>query len=422
MKVFWSWQSDRPAKVCRDVIQAALTRALAELSTDLELEPSEGPELDHDTKGAAGMADIVATILAKIKEAGAFVGDITTVGKSDSGRELANPNVLIELGWAFAHLGHEPIILVANKSYGPTKPEKLPFDIRHRRAVIFYSLSKGADDDAIEAATSGLADEFAEALRASLKAWLAAQASDPGPAGRPSRANDPAVWFNVGASLSHGPFHGGGGQTSVIPTEGRRLYARIIPERFDRPPPTALQVHEHGSGDLRPLGPTSSGDGGLNGDGALRYAVPPDGARTTIWTAVQWFKATGELWSFDTLRLEDGKFFLPACVADITSFLGAGMCLLREFGASGLVRIEVGAGGLLGSEWNGQFNYERSDALIDRVQVSQARRVWDVNAFVELLTETVNGFAEAYGRAPPPSAEIRAMVSGALAGRGSRLR
>lgn len=137
MKVFWSWQSDRPAKYNRDVIQAALERALRALSEELELEPSEGPKLDHDTKNAKGMAAIADTIFDKIKNAAVFVGDITTVGKSDGGRELPNPNVLIELGWAWAHLTHENIILVANKHYGPKRAESLPFDIRHRRAVLF---------------------------------------------------------------------------------------------------------------------------------------------------------------------------------------------------------------------------------------------------------------------------------------------
>lgn len=422
MKVFWSWQSDRAAKVCRDVIQEALTRALTTLSADLELEPSEGPELDHDTKGSAGMADIVDTILTKIKAAGAFIGDITSAGKSDGGRELPNPNVMIELGWAFAHLGPERIILVANKAFGPKKPEQLPFDIRHRRAVIFYSLPKGADDAAIETATADLADQFAEALRTSLKEWLTAKASDPGPSGRPSRRGDASVWFDAGAPLSHAPFHGGGGQTQIFPAEGPRLYARIIPERFDPAAPTAFEVHNNGSGDLRALGPTSSGDGGQNGDGVLRYAVPPSGERSGIWTAVQWFKATGELWSYDTLRLEDGKFAFPTYVKETTEFLGAGVSLLRHFGASGLVRVELGAIGLLGTQWSGQFNADRSDALDDQVLVSQARRVWDIKAITELMSEAAQSFAEAYGRRPTPPEEIATMVISALGGRGSKLR
>ncbi|TCA23613.1 hypothetical protein E0H70_28175 [Rhizobium leguminosarum bv. viciae] len=128
----------------RDVVQDALGRALRSLSDELEFDPSEGPKLDHDTKNTAGTAAIAETIMEKIRHSAVFVGDVTTVGKPQGGRELPNPNVLIELGWAWAHLSHENIILVANSHYGQAKPEKLPFDIRHRRAVIFYKLAKDA--------------------------------------------------------------------------------------------------------------------------------------------------------------------------------------------------------------------------------------------------------------------------------------
>ena len=164
MKVFWSWQSDRPAKYCRDVIEEALRRALSALSDELDLDPSEGPELDHDTKDEAGMAAIADTIFRKIKEAGAFVGDITSAGRSDGGRELPNPNVMIELGWAWAHHTHEKIILVVNKAYGPKTPKKTLFDIRHRRAVIFYELPKSADDTRIEQVTVELSESLKMAL------------------------------------------------------------------------------------------------------------------------------------------------------------------------------------------------------------------------------------------------------------------
>jgi hypothetical protein len=49
------------------------------------LDPSERPQLDHDTKDAKGMAAVTETIFAKIKVAKVFVGDVTTVGKSDDG-------------------------------------------------------------------------------------------------------------------------------------------------------------------------------------------------------------------------------------------------------------------------------------------------------------------------------------------------
>lgn len=56
MKIFWSWQSDLTGKVTRNVVQDALGRALLALGDELELAPSDRPELDHDTKNSPGMA------------------------------------------------------------------------------------------------------------------------------------------------------------------------------------------------------------------------------------------------------------------------------------------------------------------------------------------------------------------------------
>lgn len=362
------------------MIQDALSRAIVALSNELELDPSEVPELDHDTKDEPGMAAIADTIFRKIREARVFVGDITSVGRSDSGRELPNPNVLVELGWAWIHHSHENIILVANKAYGPKKHEQLPFDIRHRRAAILYSLPKGADDASIEHATVELSENLTEALRKSLADWLAAKANDPGPSGKPSRPGDPSVWFEKDTLLRHQPFHGGGGLHHVQPWEGRRIYVRIVPERFRNGIPAPSGVHQWtGPGDsgLHPLGPQASGDGGLNGEGVLRYALSEKSSPTETWTATQWFRETGELWTFDSARLRDGKLFVGSLVTDVGRFLKRGLAMLTALGASGLIRIEVGAVGLDGSQWAGQFNHERSDALMDQVSVAMARRTWD---------------------------------------------
>lgn len=415
MKVFWSWQSDRAAKFNRDVIQAALGRALEALSEELDLEPSERPELDHDTKNAKGMAAIADTIFDKIKNAGVFVGDMTTVGRSEGGRELPNPNVLIELGWAWAHLTHERIILVANRFYGPKTPENLPFDIRHRRAVIFYTLPKTADDPAIEAATAQLAEAFTEALRTSLSEWLAEISSTPGPAGTASRAGDPSVWFERGAVIRHQPYHGGAGEDVVKPIEARRLYVRIIPEKFKGAAPKALAVHRfqgpQGNSGMNPLGPYSAAEGGLNTEGTVMYAVGRRDSPTETWTATQWFRETGELWSFDNARLEKDRFFVGSLVVEVAQFLARGLHMLHELGAIGRIRIEVGAVGLLGTEWAGSFAHDRSNALRDRVTVSETRRRWDEPAIDDFLLKLTNEMADAYGRGEFKLQQVRAMLA-----------
>ena len=95
------------------------------------------------------MVEITKTILDKVARSAVFVADLTPIGKTDDGKALPNPNVLIELGWALNELGHKPIIAVMNTSAGWT-PDDLPFDIRHRRAMT-YDLPETADTPTIKA-------------------------------------------------------------------------------------------------------------------------------------------------------------------------------------------------------------------------------------------------------------------------------
>lgn len=252
-------------------------------------------------------------------------------------------------------------------------------------------------------------------MRTSLADWLAAITSSPGPTGKASREGDPSVWFERDAILLHQPFHGGAGIQQAQSTEARRIYVRIIPERFKTVPPKALAVHQfqgsQGNAGVSLLGPYTSADGGVNGDGVLRYALTQPGKPTTTWTATQWFRDTGELWSFDTARLREGRFYIGPLIAEVANFLARGLSMLDAFGASGEVSIEIGAVGLLGTQWAGQFNYERSDALLDRVQVRQARRKWDQLAIAELLLDVANEMAEAYGRPHFDQETVRRMIS-----------
>lgn len=102
-------------------------------------------QVDHDTLGVAGSPPIAETILRKIREAAVFVADVTPVGKSAAGKLLPNPNVMIELGYAMRVLEHERIVLVMNQAEGAAL-RHLPFDLRHWRGPVLYSLRKDATD------------------------------------------------------------------------------------------------------------------------------------------------------------------------------------------------------------------------------------------------------------------------------------
>jgi len=149
--VFYAWQSDRPAKVNRDFIECALTKAIEGIRAAApQDESSPRPQLDKDTQGVPGAPGISETIRQKIRNSGVFVGDLTLVGETDATRAggraklTPNPNVLLELGWASASIGWERVIMVMNTAHGG--PEQLPSDVRHRECAILYELTEDSQD------------------------------------------------------------------------------------------------------------------------------------------------------------------------------------------------------------------------------------------------------------------------------------
>ena len=154
--VFYSWQSDSPNGMNRTLIENALKDVAKEIAGDESIDIE--PVIDRDTQGVSGAPDVAATIFGKIAMADIFVADISLVlnGKK---RSSPNPNVLIELGYALHALGHERIVLVFNEASG--KKEKLPFDLKTRRILIY----KAEDGEADRSATrAGLAKDLKAAL------------------------------------------------------------------------------------------------------------------------------------------------------------------------------------------------------------------------------------------------------------------
>ncbi|WP_426271251.1 hypothetical protein ACN9MB_07035 [Dyella kyungheensis] len=161
--VFYSWQSDVPGSLNRSFIQRGLQDAIKAIGRDDE-EVLE-PVMDRDTAGLQGSPDIADSIFAKIAMADLFVADVTIVGKTENGRSVTNPNVLVELGYAASELGWEKIVLVVNTAYG--NPAALPFDLRGRR-VLNYHLPEGSSDEDKRICRKGLESAFKAALSTQL--------------------------------------------------------------------------------------------------------------------------------------------------------------------------------------------------------------------------------------------------------------
>ncbi|HLQ26817.1 MAG TPA: hypothetical protein VK138_13190 [Acidiferrobacterales bacterium] len=146
--VFYSWQSDRPPRVNRDFIEAALVDAVNQIDQHSDLQKALHGEtlvIDRDTKNVPGTPPVTDTILTKISECGIFIPDFTFVGTTTEGRQLQNPNVLIEYGWALKEVTHRRIIPVMNAAFGAPSKTNLPFDMRHMRYPVTYELSENAN-------------------------------------------------------------------------------------------------------------------------------------------------------------------------------------------------------------------------------------------------------------------------------------
>jgi hypothetical protein len=174
--IFYSWQSEHPSSLCRNVIQASLEAALKKLGKDDSTEIT--PVLDRDTGGVPGSPSISDKIFEKIVLADVFVADVSlsrrtaewrllgfTLTHRSKTRRTPNPNVLLELGYAVAILGWDRIILVQNTEYGG--PDDLPFDLRGRRTVTFALGAHNTADEKSERKRA-LASQLDVAIRSAL--------------------------------------------------------------------------------------------------------------------------------------------------------------------------------------------------------------------------------------------------------------
>jgi len=157
-KVFYSWQSDLPNPINRGFIQDALERAAKAIRQDDSI--TVEPRIERDTDGVPGSPDIATTIFEKIDTSQVFACDVSIINTEGKARPTPNPNVLIELGYAYKALTSERILMVMNTAFG--EPELLPFDLSGKR-VITYQLT--TESQAKPTVRKELAKKLEQALR-----------------------------------------------------------------------------------------------------------------------------------------------------------------------------------------------------------------------------------------------------------------
>lgn len=313
LTVFYSWQSDTPSSLNRSFIERALEEALKRLKSDAALEPAlrdKSVELDKDTSGVAGSPPIAETILNKIEECTAFVADLTFVGGSldelvDAGekpRLMPNPNVLIEYGYALRCHSHSALVSVINNAYGSGDPQSLPFDLRHLRWPIRYTLTKASSAAEKAAQFEKLSSAFVEALRLILtqRASLSRETTTFVP--QPS-TQDASVFFNDPNELIPDMGWSWKPGTLVVPNEGR-VFLRLYPTQYVTPFETELDCENAARrGNLTPMGRIQSWGPTRNVYGAIVYDSPGDG---TLNHFVQLFLSR-EIWAVDALCVNATK-------------------------------------------------------------------------------------------------------------------
>ncbi|ESQ84224.1 hypothetical protein AEAC466_10795 [Asticcacaulis sp. AC466] len=388
--IFWSWQSDLDPRVTRTVVRDALAGAIEDLEAELE----ERHELTSDTQGVAGSPDIVSTILAKIDAAKVFVGDVTPIALSGTGKALANPNVLIELGYAKRAIGLERVIMVWNTAFPGATIENLPFDMRGRRAPMGFHLEPDATTADLRSAREGLRRQLTEALRLSIAVatplvtpsfpeWLPADKS-------------PALWVNPDRKLR---INDNGAAVDKDIAGGPYRYARILPASWTRPA-------DFGASDLRPsiLGPASAFSYGLVRGGSLVFKGGFNADRPLMNLVFQ-SRETGELWGVDPFSRqgETGDFFFAdGAIAHYYSFLRANLPLLAQQGARGPYKIILGVTELNDRRWTSQTRWgEGSAALQDSVEVAFTVSGYEESQWIDGLVSAWGEFAAAFGLSQP---------------------
>jgi hypothetical protein len=307
MKIFWAWQGDTPGRIGRFFVRDALEEAIEKLKQpkDIEEPPEEARRndlhVDYDTKNLKGSPEVAAEIFKKIAAATVVVADVTPVGTGaarpgKNPKPLMNPNVSIELGYAFGKLGTDCFLPILNLAYGDA--EGLPFDIAHRRFPTTFNLTDKTTNDEVKAEKKLLVDKLIIALKPYLETG---QADKPAQADFPAATAKipPAFYFDNGEVL----FRAERENADFTMPFRSVIYMRVHPRK-------ALE----GNLDINMLRNNVSRYG-VFGSPAGAYVVPnkygvivgmPAGNTPRLDTVLQYFR-TGEIWGINADILRQGE-------------------------------------------------------------------------------------------------------------------
>ena len=350
--VFFSWQADTPTKVGRNFLKEVLEEVCQAYATDASVDEAlREIEIDSDTQGVAGQPPIVDTIFKKIDSCGVFLADMTFVGTRKDGRATPNPNVLIEYGWALKSLKYERVICVMNTAYGEPSDQNLPFDLKHLRWPITYSLPEDATPKVKAEEKKKLASIFLKAIRASLGTLPPILIVDKPLFIKAISKDGPAKFRSKGELLGIDDdfLHQREITLSVNPAA---IWLRVMP-KFKLQNSWAIhELKEITRKNTPNLTPLITGGGwsylrGGDGFGAYQMEHPEDVKSLLTATSVAFVFESGEMWSVDVNFLfyyNDLPFLEGRYIAALTNYIQ----FLKELGVQPPYTWIAGVTGIMG--------------------------------------------------------------------------
>jgi hypothetical protein len=299
MKVYYSWQSDTPARIGKSFLRDALKEAVEQLKLSAEVVEAERlARADQPAEDNSGSPGQLKELLKKIDLAAVLVADVTPLGQSlksvessDAGavKKFVDSDVAFEVGYALHALGDRKIIPVFNAHYG--WHDDLPPDLRNRGGAITFTLVPNASRPEIDAERKKLVTRLLPALSQSMNAA-------PGVSGAGSAASvNRAAYYRPGEILARSG-KPGPGEINYSYAADMLCFLRLIPL-----PPleralslAALRKVVDGAPLLsrEPQGALR----GRNDYGAIAFepTSPPNRGPGNLSASTQLF-ITGELWS-----------------------------------------------------------------------------------------------------------------------------
>jgi len=300
VKVFFSWQSETPARIGRSFLCEALRQALEQLKLSAIIEEPQrlAGAGESDEERAPGSPGQLKDLLKSIDAASTLVADITPIGQSVTGtdgrdagtlRRFIDSDVAFETGYALHALGDRKLVLVFNAHYG--WHDDLPLDLRNRGGAITFTLVPNASRPEIESERKKLVSKLIAGLSQSMNAPPTANAL------RPHKGTNRAAYYAQGETLANSGIPGPG-EINYSHTADMLCYLRLIPlPPLERPLVLAKLRKVAERAPLLSRQPEGAMSGS-NDHGAIAFepSTPPSRGPGNLASSTQLF-VTGELWS-----------------------------------------------------------------------------------------------------------------------------